>query len=103
MRGVGVHGLRSLECMDGNYSLSFREAQKFFSIALTEQFTSLLDSMRSGSVPSSPGPEASFEVKGPVGHTGLVGSDDDSAPPTFIMAMEKCPRKEETRTDENNR
>lgn len=50
--------------------------------AVTKSLASLLASMGSGSVPSSPGPEASFEVKGPEGGTGLRDRDADiSYPP----------------------
>lgn len=55
----------------------FRKVKEFFPVALTELLTSLLDSAWSGSVPSSAGPEGSFEVKGPEGSTGLENNDDN--------------------------
>lgn len=85
-RGGSVHSLGSLEWMDRSFHPECRR------LALREPFhvplhsphaglTSLLDSMWSGSTPSSPGPEASFEVKGPEGSTGLGGSDNTSQHP----------------------
>lgn len=74
--------------------------QRFFRVLqmFTKLLASLLASMWSSSVFSSPGPEASFEVKGPEGSTGLGDSNANiSCPPLphpLIMAMEKEPQRE---------
>lgn len=70
-------------CREAYAAEAFRGLQ-----ALTKLLASLLASMWSGSVLSSPGPEASFEVKGPEGGTGLGDRDADipypPSPPSTV-------------------
>jgi hypothetical protein len=76
-----------LNGMDERFSPSLqgslrRRGLSEFSRLFTELLASLPASMWSGSVPSSPGPEASFEVKGPEGGTGLGDTNANiSCPP----------------------